>query len=216
MLPYARKLPVEWMVSAQGAFAANLDESTILYDNLLPPQKAKEIIDAGIANMYSIVIYARSGIYTLSQGEWIDYYTALASIAPTPTTQKDILEESILKVALIDSEERIDKAFALPEISNWDLYKVRSLKNIYEFAGRGTSKADGLKPLLAHLNIAASELASFGDAPNDNPMFEISGYSVAMTHAWDETKAAAHAISPEGPAESSFARAVELLQKHAR
>ena len=217
MLPFARQLPqVKWMVSAQGAFASDLERVTILYDNHLPTEKAASIIDIGLNNQYSIVVYAKSGIFTLNENEWIDYYIQLSGVKSTLTSKEAILNESIFKVTLIGSEERIEAAKDLPEIKNWDLYKVRPLKNIFEFAGRGTSKAHGLKPLLAHLGIEASQLATFGDAPNDIPMFEIAGYSVAMDTGWKEAKEAAHAVSPLGPPESAFARAISMLREQAK
>ena len=213
MLPYARKLPqVEWMVSSQGSFAADLDAKTVLYDSHLPTEQADSIIRTGQDNGYSIIVYARNGIYTLNQGEWIDYYIGLAGITPRTATREEVLEESIFKVVLLESEKRIDDALQIPEIRDWPLYKVRSLKNIYEFAGEGTSKGQGLVPLLKRLGLQQSELASFGDAPNDVPMFEISGFSVAMEHGWEEAKKAAHAISPPGDPATAFARAVQLLK----
>ena len=217
MLPFARQLPqVKWMVSAQGAFASDLDRATILYDNHLPTDKAASIIDIGLNNQYSIVVYAKTGIFTLNENQWIDYYIQLSGVKPTLTNKEAILNESIFKVTFIGSEERIEAAKDLLEIQAWDLYKVRPLKKIFEFAGRGTSKGHGLKPLLAHLGIEASQLATFGDAPNDIPMFEIAGYSVAMDTGWKEAKAAAHAVSPVGPPESAFARAVCMLREQAK
>lgn len=214
MLPFARQLrQVKWMVSAQGAFASDLERETVLYDSHLPTDKAASIIDIGLNNQYSIIIYAKSGIFALSENEWTDYYTDLAGIKPTLTNKEAILNESIFKVSLVGSEEQIEDAKDLPEIQAWDLYKVRPLKNLFEFAGSGTSKGHGLKPLLAHLGIEASQLATFGDAANDIPMFEIAGYSVAMDTGWKEAKEAAHAVSPAGPPESAFSRAVSMLRE---
>lgn len=213
MMPFARALPVvDWMVSSQGSWAANLDQSVVLYNSHLAPEHAARIIDAGKANGYSIIVYTQSGIYTLDRGEWIDYYTRLAGIVPIETTKEQVLEDSIFKVVLLQSESRIDALFDLAEVKDWELNKVRSLKNIFEFAGLGTTKAHGLKPLLNHLGVKPGELAVFGDAPNDVPMFELAGYSFAMDHAWPEAKAAARFIAPAGDPRSSFARAVDMLE----
>lgn len=212
MLPFARKLPpVQWMVSAQGSFAADLELATVLYDSHLDHDKAAHIIDVGVRHHYSIIVYARSGIYALGQGEWINYYTDLAGITPTQTSKEEILKQSIFKVVLLGSEQRVNDALGLPEVRAWDLYMVRSLKNIVEFAGLGTSKAHGLRPLLDHLGLTPEQLVTFGDAPNDIPMFAFAGFSYAMDHGWPDAKAAAHAIAPPGPPESAFARAIENL-----
>jgi Cof subfamily protein (haloacid dehalogenase superfamily) len=217
MLPFARQLPqVKWMISAQGAFASDIDRETILYDSHLPTDKAASIIDIGLEQGYSVVAYTKNGIFTVHEDEWTDFYVQLSAVKPTLTSREAILNDSIFKVMIIGTEERIKAAEDLPGIRAWDLYKVRNLKNVFEFAGLGTSKAHGLKPLLAHLGIEASQLATFGDAPNDIPMFEFAGYSVAMDTGWEEAKAAAHAVSPVGPSESAFARAVSMLREQAK
>jgi Cof subfamily protein (haloacid dehalogenase superfamily) len=213
MLPFARQLPqVKWMVSSQGALTSDLDRKTVLYDNYLPADKAATIIDIGLGHQYAVVVYTKNGIFCLNEGEWTDFYVQLSGIKPTLISRQEILNEFIFKVMIIGPEERIEAAEDFAGIQAWDLYKVRNLKNIFEFAGLGTSKALGLKPLLAHLGIGVSQLATFGDAPNDIPMFEIAGYSVAMDTGWEEAKAVAHAVTPVGPPETAFARAVTMLR----
>jgi Cof subfamily protein (haloacid dehalogenase superfamily) len=213
MLPFARQLPlVKWMVSSQGAFASDLDRKTVLYNSHLPADKAATMIDIGLDQQYAVVVYTKNGIFCLNEGEWTDFYVQLSGIKPTLISREAILNDSIFKVVFIGPEESLEAAEDLAGIQAWDLYKVRSMKNVLEFAGLGTSKAHGLKPLLAHLGINVSQLATFGDALNDIPMFEIAGYSVAMDTGWEEAKAAAHAVTPVGPPESAFARAVTMLR----
>ena len=217
MLPFARQLPqVKWLVSSLGAFASDIDRKTVLYESYLPVKKAATIIDIGLDHKYTVVIYTKNGIFCLNESEWTKFYVQLSGIKPMLTTRQAILEDSILKVIIIGPEESIEAAEEFAGIQNWDLYKVRNLKNVFEFAGRGTSKALGLKPLLAHLAIEVSQLAAFGDAPNDIPMFEIAGYSVAMDTGWSEAKSAAHAVSTVGPPESAFAHAVSMLWEQAK
>ncbi|MCH6258855.1 HAD family hydrolase [Puniceicoccaceae bacterium K14] len=213
MLPFAKQLPnVEWIVSGQGSFTANRDLSKILYNCYLAPEDASRIIDLGLENEYSVIVYSSTDIHSLSTGKWAEYYENLAGVSPQSTSKEEVLQMDILKVALVDTEERISTAMTLPTVVNWKHYCVRSLKNLLEFAGSGTSKANGLKPLLGHLGLQASELAAFGDAPNDIPMLQYAEHSVAMTHAWPETKVAAKHISPDGPQETSFSRAVAMLK----
>lgn len=216
MQPIARSLPqVEWMVACQGAFTSKVDFSETLYDCHLNAEQIAYALDVGVKHGYSTIAYAKSGLYTLGESEWTDYYQKLTGMIPEIVSRETILNGTIFKVILLDSKERIDQALQLPEVIAWPEYQVRSLENIMEFAGRGTSKAHGLKPLLNHLGIEAAELVTFGDAPNDIPMFELAGFSVAMSNAWPEAKRAAHAVSPEGPRASSFARGVALMRAQA-
>ena len=160
-----------------------------------------------------MIVYAKKGIFSLNESEGNDFYTKLSGIKPTPTSKDKVLNDFIFKVVIIAPEDNTEGVGGLPGIEAWDRYRVCNLKNVFEYAGLTTSKALGLKPVLDHLGMEASQLAAFGDAPNDISMFEIAGYSVAMDTGWKEAKAAAHAISPVGPPESAFARAVAMLRE---
>ena len=59
-----------------------------------------------------------------------------------------------------------------------------------------------------HLGIPPERIATFGDAGNDRPMFERSGFSVAMGNAEDSVKAAASAVTDSNDADG-FAHGVD-------
>ncbi|MDQ8196711.1 HAD family hydrolase [Pelagicoccus enzymogenes] len=216
MLPFARSLPqVRYMVSAQGAYASDVDNTQTFFESHMPTADAKAAIAFGLENELSIVAYAATGLYSLTPpSQWLDYYTKLAGITPTPTTPQAILEESIFKIVYFEESERLDSVQKHPFLRDSQLYTVRSMDNIFEQADPKTSKASALKPLIAHLGIDASELGTFGDGNNDIPMFEFSGFSAAMDRAWAGPKEAATLVTPDGPPETSFARAVQAMQEH--
>ena len=58
---------------------------------------------------------------------------------------------------------------------------------------------------------AAADAVVFGDGENDVPMFEWAGTSVAMPHGWALALRSAKHVAPAGPAETAFARAVDLV-----
>lgn len=215
MLPIARTLPqVRYMVSAQGAYASDIENKLTLFQSHLPQPDAQAAIAFGLENKLSVVVYTVSGIQTLSSGQWIDYYTKLAGIVPTPTTAEAVLQESVFKVVYFESNERLDEIEQHDFIRNSQLYTVRTMENIFEQADPKTSKAAALKPLIEHLGIKPSELATFGDGNNDIPMLEYAGFSAAMDHAWPGAKKAATLVAPTGHPASSFARAVTAMQTH--
>ncbi len=216
MLPFARSLPeVRYMVSAQGAYASNVDNKQTLFESHMPTADAAATIAFGLENKLSIVVYTVTGLYSLTPpSRWLDYYTKLAGIPPTPTTPEAVLKESIFKVVYFESSERLDEVQRAPFLRDSQLYTVRSMDNIFEQADPKTSKASALKPLIGHLGIEAAELATFGDGNNDIPMFEFSGFSAAMDRAWNAPKEAATLVTPDGPAETSFARAIQAMQGH--
>ncbi len=215
MLPFARSLPqVRYMVSAQGAYASDVDNKRTLFESHMPTADADAAIAFGLEKNLSIVVYTGAGIRTLSSGKWIDFYAQLAGLEPTFTTHQEVLKEHIFKVVYFESSERLDEVQEDPFLRDSQLYTVRSMDNIYEQADPKTSKAAALKPLIAHLGIDASELATFGDGNNDTPMFEFSGFSAAMDRAWSGPKAAATLVAPDGPPETSFARAIQAMQDY--
>ncbi|MBK1876151.1 HAD family hydrolase [Pelagicoccus mobilis] len=215
MLPYARSLPqVRYMVSAQGAYASDVDDTQTIHETHMPTEDAAKAIDFGLEHGLSIVVYTASGIHTLSTGKWIDYYNDLAGLESTRSTKEEVLSQPVFKVSYFESVERLDEIQEHPFLKNSHLYTVRSLPNIFEQADPTTSKASGLAPLMAKLGIKPEELATFGDANNDIPMFEYSGFSTAMDRANPNVKAAATLSSPDGPPETSFARAIEAMKAH--
>jgi hydroxymethylpyrimidine pyrophosphatase-like HAD family hydrolase len=91
---------------------------------------------------------------------------------------------------------------------------VRTQARFLEFLPAHVTKACALDVLAARLHISASEAVAFGDGENDIPMFDWAGYSVAMPHGWPKAIARAKMVAAEGPDETAFARAVDMLLDH--
>ena len=58
------------------------------------------------------------------------------------------------------------------------------------------SKGEGLKVALQQIGIDAKDVLAVGDAPNDIPMFELVGQSVAVGGCFDSLAAVASVVSP--------------------
>ncbi|MEL0101038.1 MAG: phosphoglycolate phosphatase [Euryarchaeota archaeon] len=58
------------------------------------------------------------------------------------------------------------------------------------------SKGEGLKVALQKIGIEAKDVLAVGDAPNDIPMFELVGQSVAVGGCFDSLAAVASVVSP--------------------
>ena len=68
--------------------------------------------------------------------------------------------------------------------------------------------------LIKHIDVSPEQLATFGDGNNDIPMFQLSGFSAAMDHAWPEAKKAATLVVPDGDPAESFARGVAAMRDY--
>jgi Cof subfamily protein (haloacid dehalogenase superfamily) len=83
-------------------------------------------------------------------------------------------------------------------------------RGLLEIAPPGASKASALAWLCEREGIAASEVAAFGDMPNDLPMLRWAGLGHAVANAHPEVLAAAHRVVGHH-AEDGVALALEEL-----
>ena len=74
----------------------------------------------------------------------------------------------------------------------------------------GLNKGEGLKLACRNLGIPISEVLAVGDAPNDIPMFEVAGCSIAVGGSYPETIAAATFSSKYRRAETIVKLAEEI------
>jgi Cof subfamily protein (haloacid dehalogenase superfamily) len=72
---------------------------------------------------------------------------------------------------------------------------VLSGPGIVEMMPMGLSKATGLSLAARRLGLKATHTITFGDMPNDIPMFRWAEYGVAMANAHEEVKAVAHEVT---------------------
>ena len=84
-----------------------------------------------------------------------------------------------------------------------------------EFMPRGINKAAALEKVAQQLGVPREETLAFGDGENDVQMLAWVGMGVAMWHGNAAAIAAARMISPPGPSETAFARAVDVLLEEA-
>ena len=75
------------------------------------------------------------------------------------------------------------------------------------------SKGEGLKVALEKMGLSPGDVLAVGDAPNDIPMFQLVGHSVAVGGCFDSLAAVAKVISPH-PHGDTFAPLVDAIIKN--
>jgi hydroxymethylpyrimidine pyrophosphatase-like HAD family hydrolase len=85
-----------------------------------------------------------------------------------------------------------------------------TVDHLVEVAAAGVTKAWRLEQLCAGLGVPASEVAAFGDMPNDVPMLEWAGRAYAVANAHPDVVAAADEVVPSHD-EDGVARTLERL-----
>jgi len=119
---------------------------------------------------------------------------------------------SIVKVLARSPERSADEmvALALNTLTVDAEISHSGGRGLLEIAPRGASKASALSWLCERRGIAASEVAAFGDMPNDLPMLRWAGLGHAVSNAHPEVLAAAdHVVGHH--AEDGVALAIEAL-----
>jgi hydroxymethylpyrimidine pyrophosphatase-like HAD family hydrolase len=81
---------------------------------------------------------------------------------------------------------------------------------LLEISALGVSKATTLAKLAAGWGVAQSDVAAFGDMPNDLEMIQWAGHGYAMANSHPEVLAAADHIAPTIH-EDGVARTIEVL-----
>ncbi|KAL7187691.1 hypothetical protein ACSBR1_037700 [Camellia fascicularis] len=71
---------------------------------------------------------------------------------------------------------------------------VQAVPDMLEIVPSGTSKGSGVKMLLDHLGVTATEIMAIGDGENDIEMLELASLGIALSNGSDKTKAVADVI----------------------
>ena len=86
----------------------------------------------------------------------------------------------------------------------------RSQPYYLDVTHKDANKGAVVEFLSRYLGVTAAEIATIGDQPTDVPMFERSGFSIAMGNASDQVKAQASAKT-DSYNDEGFAKAMERL-----
>ena len=212
MRKYVRALPgVEWVVSCQGGEVSDANRTTILSRQFLPAVVVAQTMESGLAQGFSTVAYAVEGVFTDSASDFeMDFYTDLAGQRPVILKRGELLARDIFKVIWMGEPDDVSQ-IPLMEMASLPIQAVRTNSRFLEFMPAAVSKGSALATLALHLGVEPATAVVFGDGENDIPMFEWAGLSVAMPHGWPLARARAKFVSPDGPPETAFARAVDSL-----
>ena len=84
----------------------------------------------------------------------------------------------------------------------------RSQPYYLDVTNKDANKGAVVEYLSRHLGVPAAEIATIGDQPTDVPMFQRSGFSIAMGNASDQVKGLASAVT-DSYNDEGFAKAME-------
>ncbi|MCX2712706.1 HAD family hydrolase [Mycolicibacterium sp. J2] len=128
----------------------------------------------------------------------------------TEVSLEDLLSAPAVKLLIRKAgAQSADMAAALaPYVGVQGDLTYSTNNGLIEVTPRGVSKASGIAEVTGPLGIAAEDVVTFGDMPNDIPMLSWAGHGVAMGNAHPEAVAVADEVTTTN-ADDGVARVLE-------
>ena len=201
----------EWVLSSHGSVVRHHRTGEVLAERNLDPAIALPLATRGENLGFSVIVYHRDGAFIERDSDWIQLYAREAGWMPEQADFASLDPTGFQKVIWSDHPARITKC--APELKAEFANRANVLvtnPELLEFFSVTANKAVGAQTLARKLSIRSEETLAFGDGNNDVELLRWAGVSVAMNHGRETARQAARFVSPPGPPESAFARAVEL------
>jgi Cof subfamily protein (haloacid dehalogenase superfamily) len=202
------------IIACQGGLIRDGESGNVIEAHFLPQSVAREIVNEAEKNGIQAIYYHLDHLYVPERNDcWIDLYESrVGERAETLPSLSELDGRRALKIVWYGDPVILRKI--RPEIAAQYHGKVDVLsteaENL-EFMPRGINKAAALEKLAREFGVQREQVLAFGDGENDLQMLEWAGMGVAMRHGNAAAITAARLVSPPGPPETAFARAVDVL-----
>lgn len=188
----------DYTLSFNGGIVINNKTKDIITSTLIKGCDLKDIYR--VSKELDINIHAfsvREGLITPKISQYTKHECDINKINYTIKDFNEVDDdEDIVKVMMIDPQEKLDEAIKKLPKYLYDKYSVfKSAPFFLEFTNKEVDKGKGLKKLGEYLGIAQDEIIACGDAGNDLSMIKYAGLGVAMKNATDDVKSEADYIT---------------------
>ena len=201
-----------WIISSAGALVRHATSGETLHDLTLPTDLALELWQRGKEAGLSQIGYHGTGIFVEEITPWIRLDTQRSGHAPTLGDLRELARQGLHKLMWSTDAADIDALHPrMAETYRDRLYVVHTEPEMLEFLSPEANKARGALAVADRLCLPREEVVAFGDGNNDVPVLQWAGMSVAMDHGRPAAHRAARLVTPAGPHEEAFARAVALV-----
>jgi Cof subfamily protein (haloacid dehalogenase superfamily) len=206
------------IIACQGGLIRDGESGNVIEAHFLPQTAAREIAGEAEKSGIQVIYYHLDHLYVPEgNNRWLDLYESrVGERAETLPNLSQLDGRRALKIVWYGDPSVLQKT--RPEIAARYLGKVDVLstesENL-EFMPRGINKAAALEKVAREFGVPREQVLAFGDAENDLQMLAWAGMGVAMRHGNAAAITAARMVSPPGPPETAFARAVDVLFENA-
>ena len=222
---------VRYAVASNGARIVDLKESRVLYEDLVPYETGRRVLE--ICSRYDSMLeiyYDGVGYAEEEKLKHLDEYVPrlpmaryIASSRRPEADVRAMHEERKAPTdkvqALFRTTEECKKAWKEVEKEIPDIEITGALSNNIEVNAKGVNKGRGLMILGELLGIHREEIMAVGDGSNDIAMLREAGLGVAMENATEAVKAAADVVTlsndQEGAAAAIEKYVLQALRKNA-
>ena len=197
-VPIIEKLKLDTPgVYSQGLVITHGDGS-ILYERTLAAALAHKVAAFAQAATCSMVAYSGPDIVTSVRDPYTDVFINYHEPAPIAygSWTAVFAARPVNKFIIVSTKERIDQIRPqLEQTIGQEATIVQALDYMVEILPPGASKGDGLRRVLAHLQIDPARVMALGDGENDVEMLQLAGLGVAMGNAMPAAQQAADVIT---------------------
>jgi len=202
------------IIACQGGLIRDGESGNVIEAHFLPQSVTRQIIGEAEKRDIQVIYYHLDHLYVAERNnQWVHLYEArVGERAEILPNLEQLDGRRALKLVWYGDPEILNKI--RPEMSAHYGEKVDILsteRENLEFMPRGISKATALAKVAAELCVRPDQVLAFGDGENDVQMLAWAGMGVAMSHGSQAAINAAKRVSPKGPPETAFARAVDAL-----
>jgi len=200
---------IRYIITSNGARIIGTKEKEILYEELLPREKAKEILD--IFAKYDTmreVFFNGQGYVDKADLSIVERYIRTPVMAEyIRTTRKPVDDIDRLICQAEGDADKVQGIFVNPTEKAEALIKIKKIDGVevsgtlagninnIEVNAAGVHKGAALLWLGKRLGIETEEIMAFGDGANDISMLEAAGIGVAMANGIQDAKDAADAVA---------------------
>ncbi len=201
----------DWVLSSNGSMVRHQATGEVLSELTIPRDLAAHLFQRSRELGLTLLAYNREGAYVEQESDWTTLYARGAGWQPQRVDFSTLPPDGFLKVLWSDHPARIAQlAPAMQAEFAGRLNVLITNPELLEFFSPTANKAAGAQALISRLGLAPAQTLAFGDGNNDVELLQWAGLSVAMHHGRPAAHRAARFVSPPGPPESAFARAVDL------
>lgn len=202
------------IIACQGGLIRDGEQGNVIEAHFLAQNVARQIVDEGEKNGVDVIYYHLDHLYVgKKRDRWVDLYESRVGEKTETLPDLDQLDgRRALKVVWYGDPEVLKRVRPEMEARLEEKVDVLSteMENL-EFMPHGINKATALAKVAQEFGLKREQVMAFGDGENDVQMLTWAGLGVAMRHGSAKAIAAAKFVSPPGPPETAFARAVDEI-----